>query len=227
MTDPINTIAIDGPAASGKSTLALKLANSLDYVFFDTGVMYRAVTLAVLESGVDLHDEEACTQVANTVQIDVAPASKEDGRSNDLLLDGEDKTWDIRQPKVDANVSIVAAYPGVRQALTVQQRRIGRSGKVIMVGRDIGTVVMPDAKIKIYLDASVEERARRRFEEAEKRGDKVDYDEVLASMRQRDEKDSNRIVAPLRPADDAVIVDSDGKSIDEIFGIMQNIIKKG
>ena len=121
--DPINTIAIDGPAASGKSTIALKLADHYGYLFFDTGVMYRAVTLAVLESGVALEDEAACTEVANKVQIDVAPASQSDGRTNDILLDGQDKTWDIRQPNVDANVSVVAAYPGVRQALSAQQRR--------------------------------------------------------------------------------------------------------
>lgn len=226
MTDKIDTIAIDGPAASGKSTIAIKLAKHYDRLFFDTGIMYRAVTLAAIEKGIDLQDENAVTQLAQQVQIDVAEASKEDGRTNDILVDGQDKTWDIRQPKVDTNVSVVAAYPGVRQALLEQQRRIGRRGKVIMVGRDIGTVVLPEAKTKIYLDASVEERARRRYQEAAKRGDAVEYEEVLTSLRRRDEKDTNRAVAPLRPAEDAVIVDSDGKDIDEIFAIIQAVIEK-
>ncbi|MFZ6029395.1 MAG: (d)CMP kinase [Chloroflexota bacterium] len=203
------TIAIDGPAASGKSTVGKQLADHLGYLFFDTGLMYRAITWAALDRAVDLRDENGVTQLAEGVHIDVHGPSKDDGRGCDLLVDGRDVTWEIRSPAVDANVSIVAAYPGVRTAMTAQQRRIGLRGRVVMVGRDIGTVVLPEADLKVYLDASVEERARRRWEEQRSRGEDADRAGILASMRRRDEIDSTRAVAPLRPADDAVILNSD------------------
>jgi cytidylate kinase len=210
-------IAIDGPAASGKSTLAKKIADCLGYLFFDTGVMYRAITWLVLARGIAPEDELQVTRLAERTLIEVRPASIPDGRACDILIEGQDVTWEIRQPEVDANVSVVSAYPGVRQALTMQQRRIGARGRVVMVGRDIGTVVLPEAEVKIYLDASVEERARRRYKEMEARGEVVDYDEILAAMRRRDEIDSTRKVAPLRPAEDAVTIDSDGKTLDQVF----------
>lgn len=223
VTNKINSIAIDGPAASGKSTLGLKLAEHFGFVFFDTGVMYRAVTLAALESGVPIDDKAACTQLAEQVSIDIAPPSKEDGRPNDVLVDGADRTWQIRQPDVEANVSQVAAYPGVRKALTAQQRRIGMRGGVVLVGRDTGTVVLPEAVLKIYLDASVEERAKRRFQEAANRDEKITFQGVLDSMRARDEIDSHRDVAPLCAAEDALIIDSDEKNAQEIFNIVRQI----
>lgn len=215
MTKP-ETIAIDGPAASGKSTLAQILAERLGYLYLDTGVMYRAVTLAALRILGRVDDEAAVNRLAETAQIDVRPASLPDGRMYDVLLDGEDITWAIRQRDVDANVSAVSAYAGVRAAMTAQQRRIGQRGKVVMVGRDIGTVVMPFADLKIYLDASVEERARRRFEELVRRGEPADYDAVLDAMKKRDAFDSSRALAPLRPAEDAVILNSDGMSIEQV-----------
>lgn len=213
----VNTIALDGPAASGKSTVGEKLAEYLGYLFFDTGVMYRAITLAAIEAGIQVEDEQACTKLAEETQIDVRPPSKSDGRRNDILIGGEDKTWEIRSSKVDAYVSVVSAYPGVRQALTEKQRAIGKRGKVVMVGRDIGTVVMPDATLKIYLDASVEERARRRFQERVSRGESADYEQVLEILRQRDLIDSSRDVAPLRPAEDAVLIDSDSMSAQQVL----------
>ncbi len=213
----INLIAIDGPAASGKSTLAELIANKLNYFFFDTGVMYRAVTLAALEQVKNLDDEAKVTDVANRIQIDVQPASVQDGRVMDILVDGNDVTWQIRTPEVDHNVSKVSAYAGVRKAMTDQQRRIGERGSMVMVGRDIGTVVFPDAKYKIYLEASPEERARRRFVEVQKRGEPTSYEDILASIRKRDEVDSSRAVAPLKPADDAFVIDSDGKTIDIVL----------
>ena len=218
-------IALDGPAASGKSTIAKRFADEFNYLFFDTGIMYRAVTLAVMDRGVSPDDEQACGKIANEVKIDVQPTSQDDGRANDILLNGIDKTWDLRNPEVESNVSKVAAYPGVRSALTKQQRRIGLRGKVIMVGRDIGTVVLPEADIKIYLDASAEERAKRRFLESQERGTAtLTYDEILASIKKRDDVDKNRKVAPLKIADDAIIIDSDGKNIEEVYSNLKNLM---
>jgi cytidylate kinase len=210
-------ITIDGPAASGKTTLGRRLAEALGYLFFDTGVMYRAVTWAALERGVPVDDEAAVTALAETAQIDVHPPSKEDGRCNDVLLDGEDITWEIRKPGVDANVSPVSVYPGVRRALTLQQRRIGLRGRVVMVGRDIGTVVLPEADLKIYLDASAEVRALRRYNERIQRGESADLEAILAVVRERDRIDSTRAVAPLRAAEDAVIIDSDNLNADQVL----------
>jgi cytidylate kinase len=212
-----NIIAIDGPAASGKSTLGRRLADRLGYLFFDTGVMYRAVTWVTLQRGVAVTDELAVTHLAETVQIDIRPPSKEDGRACDVLADGIDITWEIRTPEVERNVSPVSVYRGVRQALASQQRRIGMRGKVVMVGRDIGTVVLPEADLKIYLDATAEERARRRYTEIIQRGEKADYEEILAGVRMRDEIDSTRAHSPLRAAADAVILDSDKLNADEVF----------
>ena len=210
-------ITIDGPAASGKSTLGHKLAQSLGYLYFDTGVMYRAVTWLALQQGLEISDEVAVTALAEHVKIDVLPPSIEDGRAYTVIVDGQDITWDIRRPEVEANVSPVSAYPGVRQALSVQQRRIGKRGRVVMVGRDIGTVILPNADLKIYLDASVEERASRRFKELRGRGEPADYNDILQSMRRRDQIDSQRKVAPLRPAEDAVILCSDGLDADQVL----------
>ena len=210
-------IAIDGPAASGKSTLGLRLAQALGYLFFDTGVMYRAVTWLALDRGLDVNDEAAVTALAENVPIEVAPASRQDGRTCDVLVEGRDITWETRLPDVEKHVSAVSAYPGVRAALTRQQRRIGLRGRVVMVGRDIGTVVLPDADLKIYLVASAEERARRRFEEILARGEKANFQEILAKVIERDRIDSNREVAPLKPAEDAVLLDSDPLTADEVF----------
>jgi len=218
-------IAIDGPAASGKSTLGLKLATELDYLFFDTGVMYRAITWIALDHDIDVMNEEAVTALAEESPIDVAPASKSDGRACDVLVAGKDITWELRLPEVDANVSVVSAYAGVRAALSQQQRRIGKRGKVVMVGRDIGTVVLPEADVKIYLDASAEERAKRRFDEMSARGANVDYDNILAKVIERDRIDSTRDVAPLKAADDAIVVDSDKMNVDEVFDRVLNLCK--
>lgn len=226
MTKPSpSIIAIDGPAASGKSTLGHRLADELGYLFFDTGVMYRAVTWLALQRGVDMNDEAAVTRLAETTQIDVAPSSQDDGRACDVLADGADITWETRRPEVDANVSVVSAYAGVRQALSAQQRRIGLRGKVVMVGRDIGTVVLPEADLKVYLDATAEERARRRYDEVRARGGNPDYQEILDKVIQRDHIDSTRAVAPLRPAEDAVLLDSDKLDADEVFEHVKTLCK--
>ncbi|HLA86432.1 MAG TPA: (d)CMP kinase [Anaerolineales bacterium] len=214
---PPSIIALDGPAASGKSTLGKKLADSLGYLFFDTGVMYRAITWIALQHDMNLRAEAEITGLAQKAQIDIRPPSKNDGRGYDVVIDEKDVTWAMRDSEVDANVSIVSAYAGVRRALSEKQRRIGLRGHVVMVGRDIGTVVLPEADLKVYLVASAEERARRRYEEIITRGDKADYDEILKKVIERDHIDSTRAVAPLRPADDAVILDSDKLDADQVL----------
>jgi cytidylate kinase len=217
-------ITIDGPAASGKTTLGRRLAESLGYLFFDTGVMYRAVTWAALQQGVPVSDEAAITTLAETAQIDVRTPSIDDGRCNDVLLDGEDITWEIRHPRVDVNVSPVSVYPGVRRALTLQQRRIGLRGHVVMVGRDIGTVVLPEADLKIYLDASAQVRARRRYQERIQRGESADLKTILAGVRERDRIDSTRAVAPLCAAADAVVIDSDNLNADQVLEKVKSLV---
>lgn len=224
--NPLEIITIDGPAASGKSTLAQRLAQALGYLYFDTGVMYRALTWLALQQGISMTDEETLAALAQKVPIEVTQPSKADGRAYDVWIGDQDVTWAIRQPQVDDHVSIVSLYRGVREALSAQQRRIGLRGKVVMVGRDIGTVVLPEAGIKIYLDASLEERARRRFAELQGRGQNVDYETVLQSIRERDRIDSTRDIAPLRPAEDAVYLDSDGKDIEQIFEMALEIVRQ-
>jgi CMP/dCMP kinase len=213
----ISIIALDGPAASGKSTLGRKLADTLGYLFFDTGIMYRAITLIALELDMDMHDEAAVTELAKNTQIEIRPPSKEDGRAFDIIVGTKDITWDVRRGDVDDNVSKVSAYSEVRKALSEQQRRIGLRGRVVMVGRDIGTVVLPEADLKIYLDASAEERAKRRYDELVARNEKADYEEILKKVIERDHIDSTRAVAPLRPAEDALIIDSDRMDVEQVF----------
>lgn len=221
------TIAIDGPAASGKSTVAAVLAAQLGYLYFDTGVMYRAAAWAALERGIPVSDEAAVTQLTQSLQIDVEPPSQTDGRQYDVVCDGGDVTWAIRSPEVDATVSLVSTYPGVRAALTAQQRRIGLRGHVVMVGRDIGTVVLPEAALKIYLDASAEERAQRRYLEVQARGDQSQtYAGILDNVQRRDAIDSGRATAPLKPASDAVIIDSTGLSVEEVIACIEQLVAK-
>lgn len=218
-------IAIDGPAASGKSTVGAALARQLGCVYFDTGVMYRAVTWAARDRHIAIDDEAAITRLAETIQIDVTAPSQADGRQYDVRCDAVDVTWAIRAPEVDAAVSPVSAYPGVRSAMTAQQRRIGLRGGVIMVGRDIGTVVLPEAPLKIYLDATVEERARRRFREVQARGDHAQsYDEILAAMKRRDAIDRGRVAAPLKPAPDAILIDSTTLDVAQVVAQVQKLI---
>jgi cytidylate kinase len=217
-------ITIDGPAASGKSTLGARLAQALGYLYFDTGVMYRAVTWAALQRQLDIGDEMAITQLAEQLPIDVQPPSRADGRAYDVLADGQDVTWEIRRPEVDAHVSPVSTYPGVRTALTAQQRRIGLRGQVVMVGRDIGTVVLPEADLKIYLDASAQERAHRRTAELLARSEPADYDHILANIRRRDQIDSTRQVAPLCVAPDAIVINSDELDADQVLQRVQTLV---
>jgi len=208
-----STIAIDGPAASGKSALAQRLAAKLGYLFFDTGVMYRAVTLAALRKGMALDSEDDLGALAESVSLDIRPPSVPDGREYDVWLDGEDVTKRIRTAEVDQAVSQVSSYARVRMAMTRRQREIGLRGNVVMVGRDIGTVVMPEADLKIYLDATPEIRAQRRMRQGEGR---ETYEETLGAIRRRDLLDTSRALAPLRPAEDSHVLDTSALSIDHV-----------
>lgn len=224
-TSPPSIIALDGPAASGKSTVGLKVANALGYLFFDTGIMYRAITWIALQHDMDLNDGAAMAKLAQEALIDIRPPSASDGRTCDVVIAEKDVTWDMRSGDVDANVSVVSAYAGVRTALSAQQRRIGLRGKVVMVGRDIGTVVLPEADLKIYLDASAEERARRRSDELIARGEQADYNTILKKIIERDRIDSTRAVAPLRPADDAIIINTDDLDAEQVSSRVLELCK--
>ena len=202
------------------------LAERLGYLFVDTGVMYRAVTWAALNAVLPVEDEEAITILAEQIEIDIRPPSRPDGRDFDILADGRDITWPIRNSEVEENVSLVSSYLGVRKALTAQQRRIGLRGYVVMVGRDIGTVVVPEAGVKIYLNASLEERARRRYLELQKRGEEIDLESIKLAMLARDRFDSSRKHAPLRPAADAIVLDTDGLNIQEVLEKIMLVIEK-
>lgn len=217
-------IAIDGPAGAGKSTLGALLANRLGYLYFDTGVMYRALTLAALQSGIDLAASDAVEHLAQQIVIEVIPPSADDGRQYTVLSDNNDVTWDIRSPEVERGVSTVARYPGVRREMIRQQQAIGHRNRVVMVGRDIGTVVMPDAALKIYLEATLDERARRRADERGQQDDSRPLDEIRSAMALRDTMDQH----VLRPADDAVILKNDGLSPEaEVNWIIDFIGRSG
>jgi cytidylate kinase len=221
-----STIAIDGPAASGKSTIGYHLANYLGYLFLDTGVLYRAVTWAVQDRGIPVEAEDQITRLAEDVEIEVLPSAAADGRQNTVKVDELDVTWEIRSTKVERDVSPVAAYPGVRHALTQRMREIARKGHVVMVGRDIGTVVIPDADLKLYIVASAEVRAQRRHMELRQKGKDVTYGQVLAGIHQRDRIDSGRATAPLRAAADAVTVDTTNLSVETMFAEVERLVNQ-
>ena len=221
-----NAITIDGPVASGKTTVGKMLAENLGFQFLDTGVMYRAVALAVVESGIDPHDEDLVSQKAENIRIEIFPASKEDGRQYDVYVDGKDATWKLREDVVRDNVSLISTYQRVRQALTRKQREIGERGQIVMVGRDIGTVVLPDAAYKFFLVASVEERAHRRYMEDKASGKNVDLAEIRRSLEERDKIDSSRKLAPLKPAEDAIVIETDNKTVRAVVEEILSYIRK-
>lgn len=213
-----DTIAIDGPAASGKTTVGLLLARRLGYLCLDTGSMYRALTLAAIRRHIRPDDEAGIEQLAYECDLDVVPlAGETDGRLYTVLLDGEDVTWELRLPVVDAYVSQVSTYPAVRAEMVRRQRAFGRRGQVVMIGRDIGTVVLPDAPLKLYITASPEERARRRLIDRRRQGHQDEYEAILADVVRRDHHDSNRQHSPLRPAADAIQIDTTGRTVEEVM----------
>jgi cytidylate kinase len=204
-------IAIDGPAASGKSTTAKLVAARLGYLHIDTGAMYRAFTLKILRSGVDGFYSKKIASLAEATRIELQP----DNGSLKVLLDGEDVTEQIRSPEVTTAVSSVSSVRDVRQALVKEQRRLGKDGGVVLEGRDIGTVVFPDADLKIFMVASIEARALRRQRELAAKGISTDLEALMREIRERDEKDSSREESPLRKADDAIVLDTTSLTIDE------------
>jgi len=206
-------IAIDGPVAVGKSSVGSLLAKRLGYVFFDTGMMYRAFTWKVLKSGIPIEDEQKLCQLANTTKFDFVPLQ---GCYLAPLIDDEDVSSKLLCPEVEAHVPLASKIAGVRQTLILEQRKLAQRGKVVMAGRDIGTVVLPWAELKIFLTASTEERARRRYKELLKRGENSSLEVVLADLKKRDEMDINRSISPLKPAEDAIIIDTENISLEQV-----------
>ena len=212
-------IAIDGPVGSGKSSVAQRVATLLGCTHLDTGAMYRAIALKAIRSGVALDNQAAVEALAADTRIDFASA----GGLLRILLDGADVTEEIRNPEMSQQASVVAVAPGVRRVLVAEQRRIGAAGGVVIEGRDVGTVVFPDADLKIFLDAAVEVRARRRWLEYQQKGKTIGFEQLLEDVRERDHRDRERVISPLRRAPDAVYVDStamDGEEVARLIALL-------
>lgn len=211
------SVAIDGPAAAGKSTIAKKIAANLGYVYIDTGAMYRCFTWYCLEKGLDCENENACVTVIPEVNIELKP----DGT---VLCNNTDVTRAIREPRINANVSYIATYKDIRLAMVHLQRKMAANCSVIMDGRDIGTYVLPNADVKIYQVASVEVRAMRRYKENMEKGIECTYEDIVMDVKKRDKIDSSRAFAPLKPADDSIEVDTSDMTIDEVVDVITVII---
>ncbi len=210
-------IAIDGPAGAGKSTVAQELAKTLGYQLVDTGAMYRTVAFEALNAGVDLGDEEAVAKIARTLSFEFRFVEGE----NVVFCNGKALDQEIRTAEVSRAASIISAHPDVRTAMVEQQQRVGRGRSSVLEGRDIGTVVFPDAEVKAFVTASAETRARRRLEQMEECGEDGDYQEVLKEIVARDKRDTEREVAPLKQAEDAVVVDTTEMTIEEVLRVLR------
>lgn len=215
-------VAIDGPAGAGKSTIAKRVAKENNFIYVDTGAMYRAIGLYIVRQGIDIHDKEAVEKAAPDAKVSL---TYENGEQV-VVLNGENVNGLIRTEEVSQAASVTSAYPVVRELLFEMQQTLAKENDVVMDGRDIGTVVLPNAQAKIYLTASVEERARRRFEEYKNKGMDVDIEELKKEIAQRDHQDMTREIAPLKQADDAVLVDSSDMNIDEVTKAILDIIKE-
>jgi cytidylate kinase len=215
-------VAIDGPSGAGKSTLAKRVARDLGFTYLDTGALYRALALKILRENVDLDDTAVLSGIVKNTDIDL---TERDGQLQ-VFLDGEDVSASIRTPEVSQMASKASALKLVRQGLLDFQRALGRRGNIVAEGRDIGTVVFPEAEVKIYLDASIEERARRRYEELRAAGREVSFDETVREMEERDKRDSGRDIAPLRQAEDAVAVDSSRLNAEEVAQKVLQLIQR-
>ena len=215
-------VAIDGPAASGKSTTAKMVAKKLEMTYLDTGAMYRAVTLALLRSNTDLDDYDSVCRVIDELELDIY----DKGSKTIVKLDGEDVSQAIRSMPVTENVSVVSAMKYVRQTMVEIQRNIGKKTNCVVEGRDIGTVVFPDAEFKIFMVADVNMRAERRFKDFYEMGENWSFQEVLADLKRRDEKDSTRAHSPLQKADEAIEIDTSMLSIDQQVGKIINLVRE-
>lgn len=217
------SIAIDGPSGAGKSTLAKLLASELSYLYVDTGAIYRTVGLCAFRRGIAPEDRAGVVAMLGTFSLDLKHG--EDGLQH-MYLDGEDVSEDIRRPEISMYASAVSALPEVREFLMEMQRGLARRQNVIMDGRDIGTVVLPDADLKLFLTASAEDRAQRRYAELREKGIATDFETVLADMATRDKNDASRAAAPLRQAEDAVLVDTTGNTLEESFQMLLKTVKE-
>jgi cytidylate kinase len=227
MAEQKNIITIDGPSGAGKSTISKLLAARLHYTYLDTGAMYRVVGLQVERAGLDLEAEGAREDLVQLlVGLDMTLAPGEEGKDTRAFLNGEDVSDAIRTPEMAMVASRVSAQAEVRKKLTEMQRTIGKNGAIVAEGRDMGTIVFPDAMHKFFLDASPEERAQRRQKQLAENGQKVEFQEILAQIQKRDRADSGRSLAPLQPAENAVIIDSSGMSIDEVVSFMLAAVNK-
>ncbi|UCD65895.1 MAG: (d)CMP kinase, partial [Deltaproteobacteria bacterium] len=225
MVEKKKIITIDGPSGAGKSTISKLLAAKLQYTYLDTGAMYRVVGLQVERSGLDLQTENAKERLTGLLDsLEMTLASGEEGQETRAFLNGEDVSDAIRTPEMAMIASRVSAEPEVRKKLTEMQREIGSKGAIVAEGRDMGTIVFPDAKYKFFLDAAPEERARRRQKQLLEKGKKVEYEELLTQIQKRDRDDSSRSLAPLQPAEDAVVIDSSEMNIDEVVSFMMNAV---
>jgi len=216
------TIAIDGPSGAGKSTVAKSLAKRLDYVYIDTGAMYRSVALRAKEKGISPEDKLALSQLASSLRITFVT----DGEQTHVLCDGKDVTEAIRTPEISRLASTISKQKELREVLVQMQREMGKEGGVILEGRDIGTVVFPDAEVKFYLDAVGEERVKRRYHEMIEKGIKVDFKETQEELMQRDHHDMHRDHSPLKKAEDAMFIDTTHWSVKEVVAKMVRIIKE-
>ncbi|MCK8627953.1 (d)CMP kinase [Fructobacillus cardui] len=222
MTQPAHfQVAIDGPASAGKSTIAKILATDLKYVYVDTGAMYRAITLAAKQAGLAYEDEAGIVALLPKIEIAFLPGEP----VQHVLLNGQEVTEEIRSTEITYNVSLVSSYQAVRADLVDRQRALTDQQPVIMDGRDIGTTVLPDAQVKIFLVASVDERAERRFKENQAKGMNPDLETLKKEIEERDYKDSHRAISPLTKAEDALTVDTTGQSIDQVVATIKQIIK--
>ncbi len=218
-------IAIDGPAASGKGTIALRLAERLGYLYVDTGAMYRAVAWQALQENISWEDEESLKHLAERLDIQFVRDDAEGTLRYRVLVNGDDATEFIRSPEVGRGSSIVAQHAAVRHALVAKQRKLAQAGGVVMEGRDITTVVLPDADVKFFITASLSERARRRYEQYRARGVNTDIATIEAELAERDRRDSQRSVAPLRIAEDAIVVDTTDMTVDEAVSTVVNLVR--
>lgn len=212
-------VAIDGPVGAGKSTVARLVAERLNYLYLNTGAMYRAITLKALEQHVDLEDEDALVQIAQGSSITFCEVGTK------ICLDGRDVSELIRTPEIDRNISQVVKYPRLREIMVKQQREIGKRGNIVTEGRDQTTVVFPEAEVKIYLDASVDERASRRYKELKEKGFDVTFEQVRRDVVTRDERDKTRVYGPLKIAEDAIVIDTTDMTIDQVVETIVCIVR--